>query len=129
MSAPAIASFQRLGRVGHGARRRLAAPIGEMAIAIVLVDHVEARAAAGDLLDMADADVVFGEEIGDLLRVEIIAERRDVIDLPVGAEPRPRIPGGVEGVAGKAEAVGAVLAARHFDHALADADEPFHCCP
>jgi hypothetical protein len=95
-----------------------------MPVAVRLVDHVEAGAAVLDLLDVVDADAVFVEEFGHLLGVHVVAQRSDVVDVPVAAEACPCVPGGVERVAGIAEAVEAVLAARHFDHALADADEP-----
>ncbi|MNT98633.1 hypothetical protein D3C72_2412620 [compost metagenome] len=71
-------------------------------------------------LDMASADPVGIQEIPDVTGVAVFAERGGVIDRPVLVEQGPQIPGSVERVAGIAEAIGAVFAAAHLDHAFPD---------
>src|SRR5690606_16806846 len=118
---------QRILVIGEQFRSRGVTPIGEVAITLFLVDHVEAGAAAGHGADMAGADIVLVEKGTDVAGIAIFAEAGEVIDRPVLAEQRAHVPGSVERVASIAEAVLAVLATAHLYHAFTDADEALLC--
>ena len=71
-------------------------------------------------LDVAGADVVAVEEGADVGRVAVLAQSGDIVHGPFPIEQGAQVPGGVERVAGIAEAIGAVFAAAHLDHAFPD---------
>src|SRR5690606_1861606 len=93
---------------------------------------IEAGTAARHGADMAGADVVAVEKIADIAGIAVFAQPGEIIHRPIGAEQSAHIPGGVERIAGIAEAILAILAAAHFDHAFTDADEALlnqNSCP
>ena len=117
--------LQRLDIVCEQFRRRLPAPIGEMPVAFFLVDHVEPGPPVGDGLDPLGTYPGLLDERPHLARIHVVAERRDIVDVPALRQQGPCVPGGVERVAGVAKAVHPAFAARHFDHGFADTHKPF----
>ena len=71
-------------------------------------------------LDVTGADAVAIKKSADVGRVAVLTKSGDVVDRPVLIEQGAEVPGGVERVAGIAEAIGAVFAAAHLDHAFPD---------
>src|SRR5690606_26248943 len=113
---------QRRLVVGEQLGRRGVAPIGEVAVALFLMDQIEPGPAIGDGQEMVGADIVLGEEGADIARITIFPQAGEIIHRPVSIEQCAHIPGGIERIAGIAQPVGAVFAPAHFDHAFADAD-------
>ena len=109
-----------VGQLEQLARRRLAAPVAEAALALgVGLDHVEAGQPAGHAQHQVGLDAFGRGHRDDAVGIGIVAERGGIGHVDAGARQIDR---GVEGVAAAGHAETAVAAAGQFDHDLADGD-------